>query len=463
MSDQVVFAVVGHPNKGKSSIVSTLSRNDSIEISPRSGTTSISESYSINILNCSYQLVDTPGFQRPRQVLHWLKTHADNASERPQAVRNFITNSETQRAFPDEVQLLRPILDGAAIIYVVDGSHPYGPEYEAEMEILRWCGQPRLALINPISSEQYIEQWQDALGQYFSVVQTFNPMTAKIQHQVELLQAFSVIAPEWKEKLRTIESALYQEVDSWSRQGAEVLAHLLDDVCNYTLSQKVFEEQQAEQISKLLKPQFEDWIVTRERKAHTELQHIYRHMRSVYNIEQLDLPPELFDIEQWYLWGLDKQQLMTSLAVGGMVAGGAIDLAVGGASMLLGSVIGGVTGLASGWLSAEKAIRFKFKGIPLGGFEATYGPISDFNFPYVVINRFLHLYLQLSSKNHADRTDIEQDIPSWGLTLDSLDEKIRKQLQGWCVRLARQKYIEISELSETLYKLLINSNKATRK
>ena len=33
------FAVVGHPNKGKSSIVSTIAQNDAIAISPRSGTT----------------------------------------------------------------------------------------------------------------------------------------------------------------------------------------------------------------------------------------------------------------------------------------------------------------------------------------------------------------------------------------------------------------------------------------
>ena len=34
-----VFAVVGHPNKGKSSIVSTLARDDSVAIGPMPGTT----------------------------------------------------------------------------------------------------------------------------------------------------------------------------------------------------------------------------------------------------------------------------------------------------------------------------------------------------------------------------------------------------------------------------------------
>ena len=40
--------------------------------------------------------------------------------------------------FSAEVELLRPIVNGAGIIYVVDGAVAYGPDYEAEMEILRW-------------------------------------------------------------------------------------------------------------------------------------------------------------------------------------------------------------------------------------------------------------------------------------------------------------------------------------
>ena len=39
MSDRPSFAVVGHPNKGKSSIVSTLAHDDSVRIGELPGTT----------------------------------------------------------------------------------------------------------------------------------------------------------------------------------------------------------------------------------------------------------------------------------------------------------------------------------------------------------------------------------------------------------------------------------------
>ncbi|MBT8448980.1 MAG: 50S ribosome-binding GTPase, partial [Gammaproteobacteria bacterium] len=195
MITELAFAVVGHPNKGKSSIVSTLSRNDSIEISARSGTTTEADCYEVTVLDTGYKLYDTPGFQRPRQVLNWIKSRAENASERPQAVKEFVNNAEAARAFPDEVQLLKPIIDGASILYVVDCSNPYGPEYEMEMEILRWCGQPRMALINPITNTDYLKDWQDALGQYFNLVQVFNPIKANLDNQIELMDAFQVLSP----------------------------------------------------------------------------------------------------------------------------------------------------------------------------------------------------------------------------------------------------------------------------
>jgi len=74
MSKKPVFAVVGHPNKGKSSIVSTLSRQDAVSISDISGTTTQSQSFAMEVEGSSlYTLVDTPGFQRrvPALSMSW--------------------------------------------------------------------------------------------------------------------------------------------------------------------------------------------------------------------------------------------------------------------------------------------------------------------------------------------------------------------------------------------------------
>ena len=174
-ADSPTLAVVGHPNKGKSSLVSTLSQDDSVGIGADPGTTIRSRAYPMRLDGqLLYTLVDTPGFQRARQVLAWLEARAAeegaSAADRARLVRDFVVEAGHAERFPDESELLRPITEGAGILYVVDGGVPYGPEYEAEMEVLRWAGAPSMAIINPIDRDTYVEDWRSALGQFFRVV-----------------------------------------------------------------------------------------------------------------------------------------------------------------------------------------------------------------------------------------------------------------------------------------------------
>ena len=104
------FAVVGHPNKGKSSIVSTLVESSGIQISNIPGTTVDSEVYPMRIKDkVLYELVDTPGFQRPRKVLAWLKENSSSADDRPQTVAKFVEIHQQDKNFHDECELLRPL------------------------------------------------------------------------------------------------------------------------------------------------------------------------------------------------------------------------------------------------------------------------------------------------------------------------------------------------------------------
>ena len=451
----VKFAVVGHPNKGKSSIVSTLSRNDSIAVSPRSGTTTLSQEYIVSIAEARYSLIDTPGFQRPRQLLQWLKQRARDASQRAQAVQAFLDEFSNGNKYPDEVELLKPIMAGAAIIYVVDGSHPYGPEYEAEMEILRWCGQPRLALVNPIHNDAYIDEWKSALDQYFSLVQVFDPFKASVEQQAMMLENFRVIAPHWTDKLATIATAMKREREQLRKGVAEKLANFLIDVCSYEIEQKLPERADSDALRLILKSKYQSYVLGREKELFNQFLISYRHMHCNLHLVDLDLPPNLFDTDQWFLWGLNKKQLLVSMTVGGMVAGGSLDLATGGASALAGTLIGGVTGLTSGLISTMQLDKTKFKGLPLAGKKIQYGPIKDPNYPYVLINRALHLHKQVVHKNHADRSDFAVDIPSWELTMKQLDDTMVKKLHNLCSKLSRQNYLATDDLSAVLEALLI--------
>ena len=134
-----VFAVVGHPNKGKSSMVATLAEQEDVAISPLPGTTRRAREFTFYVDGePQYTLVDTPGFQRAREVALWLQDQGGDASARPGHVRRFVEMHRTDPRFVDEVELLQPIINGASILYVVDAAKPYGAEYELDMQILQW-------------------------------------------------------------------------------------------------------------------------------------------------------------------------------------------------------------------------------------------------------------------------------------------------------------------------------------
>ncbi len=448
------FAVVGHPNKGKSSIVSTLSHDDSIRISTRSGTTKESSGFSVKSKNSGYELIDTPGFQRPHKVLEWLQSKASSAEQRSKAVADFVADTECKQKFPDEVELLTPLVNGAAILYVVDGSRPYGNEYEAEMEILRWSGQPSMALINPIESGDYIEPWRNALDQYFKIVRVFNPMDAEFEKQIDLLQAFALLKPVWSKQLSNLVDDLRDARKQQRKNSTIILARLIDDLCFHKVSQKVLNEDQAKTIRPLLENRYQSWMKKRELDALQELFANYKHYQTNLSVEDLNLPPDLFDCEQWYMWGLSKTQLATVATITGAAAGAGIDLALFGHSLMLGAIGGGLIGFGSAMFGAEQLVTTKVQGLPLGGLEASIGPIKNRNFPYVVIGRFIYIHQQISQRNHAQRGQIKTESSDLQHMIAGLEKSEQTKLHKACDKLANQKTVDLDDLAEMLDRLL---------
>jgi uncharacterized membrane protein len=153
----------------------------------------------------------------------------------------------------------------------------------------------------------------------------------------------------------------------------------------------------------------------------------------------LKVAPDLFDTEQWYLWGLNKNQLMVISTMTGIATGALADMALAGSSFLAGAVGGGILGFTSAVFGSDYIGKMKLKGLPLGGYLAQQGPIKDLNFPYVLIGRFLFLYQQLKNKNHADRKNVELDALELSKRINRLKKEDAKQLHKACSLLVKQK------------------------
>jgi len=437
-----VLAVVGHPNKGKSSIVATLAHDLSVRIAPEPGTTIRSRRYPMKVDGrVLYELVDTPGFQRARRALAWMREHETTAAQHAAVVSRFVETHRPSGEFEDECALLEPIAQGAGILYVVDGSKPYGPEYEAEMEILRWTGRPRMALVNPIGAADHIEEWQAALKQYFGIVRVFNAMSANFTKQVELLRAFGQLDESWTKRFDEAVRALEADRRERHRLAARAIAETMAEMIVLVVSQSVSREADPTRAEQALERRYLDELRSLENRGRLAVERIYDHggMNRRETAFEL-LEHDLFAEESWSLWGLTPTQLALTGALGGAAAGGGIDLAVGGASLMLASLIGATVGAAAAWFGSDRIAEVKIAGVlPLGGKRFTVGPSRNVNLPYVILGRALHHQRLVALRTHAHRDPL--DVPPPDTTrawIDELPSTRRRALERCFTRLRKE-------------------------
>lgn len=452
-----VFAVVGHPNKGKSSIVSTLARDESVAISPLPGTTIEDREYPLVIDGeILYILIDTPGFQRARAALEWLRSQTGSTVDRADSVRRFVEQHRGDARFEAECRLLTPILDGAGILYVVDGSRPFSHEYEAEMEILRWTGQPSLALVNMIGDSDYSGEWEKALGQYFRIVRVFNAMTADFDKRIQLLLAFGQLREDWRAALERAVQVLQAEQAQRRALSARLIAETLAGILLHTRQQTLTDAAQAERLGETLRRDYTQDLVAMEQKCRNQVEqiHDYRHLQRHEVLMQL-LEEDLFSSRTWRLFGLTRQQLIATGGISGAAAGGLIDVATGGHSLLMGAGIGALIGGVSAWVTSERVADIRILGQPLGGKLLRVGPMRSINFPYVVLGRALLHLRMLEGRTHACRTPLELTASAGALQVT--DARQRARLEKLFARLRKRESLSpelLDSLSEEIEQLL---------
>jgi GTPase Era involved in 16S rRNA processing len=436
-----VFAVVGHPNKGKSSIVATLAADDSVHIGPEPGTTTHCRRYPMAVDGEElYALVDTPGFQRARRALHWMKQHETSADRHADIVRQFVDIHRDRDAFPDECELLQPIIDGAGILYVVDGSVPYGEEYEPEMEILRWTGRPSLALINPIGRADHLESWRSALGQFFRVVRVFNAVTAEFHKRVELLRAFGQLDEDWRAPLDRAVASLESDRQRKRRVAAHAVAEGLFKMLTHQVEQKRPSEADTTTAKPAIEERFRENVRHFEQQARDAVEQCYSHRRIERREEALQLLDEdLFAEKTWLLFGLRRREIMASGAMGGAATGALVDAHFGGASMLAGTLIGAGLGATVGWWTAGRLVTVKILNTPLGGKRLVAGPTKNVNFPHVVFNRARYHHYLVSHRTHATRGTLNLTANPTPL-MPALDKDDRAALEGVFAQLRKRRH-----------------------
>ena len=399
------FAVVGRVNKGKSSVVSTLVEDDTVRVDKEPGTTRVCTRFPFRAddgrVLCT--VVDTPGFEEAPRALAWLRESEGSAAERPALVAKFVETFEGGAEFADECALLQPILAGAAILYVVDASLPYRPNYEAEMEILRWTGRARMALVNRIGGDDHIEEWKRALGQYFSVVRVFDAHRSGFAERIGLLRAFrelddtarsrideAIARP--RERLATSARAFRGD----HRRARRRRAHLHGRAsARRARRHRAASAEMGNGVSRAA-AQARAACPRRDRAALSP--RAARARRAALDRERFEW--DLFAQESRRVFGLDTWQLVRAGAIGGAAIGGTIDAATLGHSFLVGSLVGGVIGGIASYFGTQRAAEVTVLGQTVAGRVVAIGPLGDTQFPWILLDR-AHSSLRIGGRARA--------------------------------------------------------------
>lgn len=418
------FAVVGRVNEGKSSVIATLTENDQIAMSPIPGTTRKSRSFNYVCGDTTILTVfDTPGFQEPERAFAWLQDKAKGpATERPEIVAEFVHQFAGDEDFVDECELLKPILDGAAILYVVDASHPYRSSYEAEFEILRWTGRPRMALINSIRDEDYSQDWKKSLSQHFNLIFDFNAHAARFDRRLALLEALRLLDEKIAPGIDRAIAVFSAEKRDRQRDCAGLIAGFLTQALTYQLISSGKETDQLKGLE-----QYRAHI----RKLEVDLRKDMRkrfHFSTSFEEQVTDgvATEDVFSERTWRVLGLDTKQLVAVAATAGATFGLGIDVALGGSSLLLGATLGALAAAGSTAWWANDTPTLKQYGIEFSGTKTAIGPIKSPNWPWLLLDRCLIYFSALLGRTHAMSGDLDEKSKE-GITT-KLDKKTRDEL-----------------------------------
>jgi hypothetical protein len=425
------FAVVGRVNKGKSSIVSTLAEDESVAIDPRPGTTTHVREFPVAVDGRPlFVLLDTPGFEDAPRALAWLRARDVSAAERPARVAELVRAHEGTEEFVEERRLLQPILDGASVLYVVDGTKPYRRNYEAEMEILRWTGRPGMALVNRIGDEDHSAEWRRALGQYFGIVRDFDAFSVTFEERLHLLTAFRELRPDLRAAFDDAVAALSAQRRRRRDDAAGILARLLAGALTHCEEIVAADEAELEAQRARIERAFHDELRAMEEKARRRVEALYGHSwtsseaaaGAEAEIIRPVLKEDLFAEETWRLLGLSAGQLVAASAIAGAAIGGTVDVFLGGASVMAGTVLGGAAGAGTaiyGLTSRFARVRRIGPGGLAGALlhaQRTWsgerrfriGPHAGPNFPWVLLDRSLLHYDAVARRTHARRGALAQ-------------------------------------------------------
>jgi len=354
MSVDIVF--IGEVNDGKTTIVSCLVEDENAVISEEPGTTKIAHCH--QLYNQQGETVlrawDTPGFEETDDLHAWFSARREvtdyNLAER------FIAEHADDPRWQQDVELLRPISEGALVVFVAASNRKPQVTDRKQLEVVRAIGADRIALINQKpGARDYTGDWNQILKREIGVVRRFSPLMAGIDDRLKLLDKLA----DCSEAHRTsIERARAELARDWGNRiedlARSMLRAVMHAVCLRAVSMKGGEDAEK---------QLNEKVRRIERDFRERAKALFNHTKLEFESDffQAEITSQAF----WKVYGLGMTKWNAGIygAITGGAMGAAVDLTVGGISLGVPTLVGGI----GGGILAASAVHVPFVHRQLGG------------------------------------------------------------------------------------------------
>ena len=378
------FVIIGKPNHGKSSLISVITMDDSIEISNRAGTTIEMNHYSYEYKNQDViEFYDTPGFEMAEDILDCLENN--------HTINEFIEKYHNENIYKKDIEILNAILKSDYIIFLINSSEmPDENTIGYELSILQHINKPKLFLFNQKKEKNYNQKWENLLEEFgFSSNEIiyFNALKSGYAQIIELLNKMESLTNS-----KNIMTTFQMDFCFRIKKSIEYIVEMLSEF--YKLEVQSTTKEKTEKL-------FYDAIQKIEKKYRKKIMQNWGYNKVDFEISLKELnATDYKTISSEGSLSLSKSQIIAIGAFIGAILVGWMDGGIG-----IAAIFGGASGGGIAWYFADKFIEFtEIKDIISGKTEYKASlEIKNVNNISIYTNPQLQFIHQILSHGHANR------------------------------------------------------------
>lgn len=335
-SGLIRLAVVGHTNVGKTSLLRTLTRDQTFgEVSIHPATTRQVEAIRLDLGDGLFlEFDDTPGFEDSIGLLDALhRQDPDPRTPGPVRLERFLTTPAALAEFGQEAKALRQLLASDLALYVVDASEPVCGKFADECVILGWSGKPCLVVLNFVARATDTAAWRDALRHagLHNVVE-FDSVVFDPDDERRLLRQLAVLLPAAEAHIDHLTELRLAERAGQLDAAAALIADALADCARLRATAAGHED-------------LRDSARRRERRLNSDLLALFRFSERDHAPADLPIHGAAWSIDLFDTNVLSELGLgLGGSAAKGAAAGAAVDLLTGFTSLGTATLVGGAIG-----------------------------------------------------------------------------------------------------------------------